>query len=123
MLDGLTIPAERDLPRAAMDAQKLALLAAIADGAVPEPASLAERIQLRLRTMLGLFVMSAMLFMLGVACTAVATGAGATKKVVGLTAATTAVAAAALATPSAMQAGATRSVLRVSGPPGALTSG
>jgi hypothetical protein len=123
MLDGLTIPPERDLPRAAMEAQKLALLAAIADGAVPVPASLAGRIQLRLRTILGLFVLSAIFFMLAVTCTVVASSTGTTKKVVELTAATTAVAAAALAAPSPMQAGATRSVLRVAGPPRALTSG
>jgi hypothetical protein len=123
MLDGLTIPPERELPRAAMEAQKRALLAAIADGAVPEQASLAERIQLRLRTILGLFVMSAMFLLLAVTCTVVAAGTGTTKKVVGLTAATTAVAAAALAAPSAMQVGGTRSVLHVAGPPNALTSG
>jgi hypothetical protein len=121
MLDGLTIPPERDLPPAAMEAQRLALLAAIADGAVPERASLAERIQLRLRTILGLFVMSMVFFMLAVTCTVVATGTGTTKKVVGLTAATTAVAAAALSAPSVLQVGGTRSVLRVA--PGALTSG
>jgi hypothetical protein len=123
VLDGLTIPPERDLPRQAMKAQRGALLAAIADGAVPKQASLAERIQLRLRTILGLFVMSAMLFMLAVTCTMVATGTGATKKVVELTAATSAVTAAALAAPPALQGGGTRSLLRMAGPPSALTSG
>lgn len=123
MLEGLTIPPERDLPRAAMEAQKLALLAAIADGAMPERASLAARIQLRLRTILGLFVLSAMFSMLAVTCTVVAAGTGTTKQVVELTAATTAVTAAALSAPSVLQAGGTRSVLRVTGPPGALASG
>jgi hypothetical protein len=125
MLDGLTIPPERDLPRAAMEAQKLALFAAIVDGASPEPASLAERIQLRLRTILGLFVMSAMLFMLAVTCTVVATGTGATKRVVEVTAATTALTAAALSAQSVIRSdGSARTVLRVVGhPPGVLASG
>jgi hypothetical protein len=123
MLDGLTIPPERDLPRAAMEAQKLALLAAIADGAMSERASLAARIQLRLRTILGLFVMSAMFFVLAATCTVVAAGTGTTKKVVELTAVTTAVTAAALSAPSVTQARGTRSVLRVAAPPGALTPG
>jgi hypothetical protein len=124
MFDGLTIPPERDMPRAAVEAQKLALLAAIVDGALPESPSLAARIQLRLRTILGLFVMSAMFFTLAVTCTIVAVGTGTTKRVVEVTAATTVLTAAALSAPSVVQPGASRTVLRVSGhPPGALASG
>jgi hypothetical protein len=84
---------------------------------------LAARIQLRLRTILGLFVMSAMFFVLAATCTVVAAGTGTTKKVVELTAVTTAVTAAALSAPSVTQARGTRSVLRVAAPPGALTPG
>jgi hypothetical protein len=125
MLDGLTLPPERDLPRGAMEAQKLALLAAIVDGASPEPASLAERIQLRLRTILGLFVMSVILFMLALTCTVVAAGNGATKRVVEVTAATTVLTAAALSAPSVVRSdGANRTVLRMAGhSSGALASG
>jgi hypothetical protein len=125
VLDGLTIPAERDMPRAAMEAQKLALVAAIVGDAVPAPASLAERVQLRLRTILGLFVMSAMLFMLALTCTVVAAGNGATKRVVEVTAATTMLTAAAVSAPSVMRSGgASRTLSRVAGhPPGALASG
>jgi hypothetical protein len=55
VLDGLTIPPEREMPREVMAAQKQALLSAIVVEASREPASLSERIQLRLRTILGLF--------------------------------------------------------------------
>lgn len=124
VLDGLAIPPERDMPRTAMEAQKLALLAMIVDGALPAPASLAARIQLRLRTIWGLFVMCLAFFTLAVTCTVVAAGSGSTKRVAELTAATTVITAAALAAPSFAQAGATRNVLRVAGhPPGAFTSG
>jgi hypothetical protein len=124
VLDGLAIPAERDMPRAAMEAQKLALLAAIVDGASLEPASLAERIQLRLRTILGLFVTLAMFVTIAVTCTLVAAGTGTTKRVVEVTAASTVVTAA-LSVPSVMQSGsATRNMVRLAGqPPSALTSG
>lgn len=124
MLDGLTIPAERDLPRRVMEAQKLALLGAIVDAST-EPASLAVRIQLRLRTILGLFVMSAMLFLLAITCTGVAAGNGATKRVVEATAATTVLTAVALSAPSVVRSdGPSRTVLRVAGhPPSALASG
>jgi hypothetical protein len=125
VLDGLAIPPERDMPRAAMEAQKLALLAAIEDGASLEPASLAERIQLRLRTILGLFVMSAMFVTLAVTCTLVAAGTGTTKRVVEVTVASTVVTAVGLSVPSIMSSGsATWNVVRVAGqPPSALASG
>ena len=124
MFDGLVIPPERDMPRTAMEAQKLALLAAIVDGALPAPASLVARIQLRLRTILGLVVMCLVFLTLAVTCTVVAAGSGSTKRVVELTAATTVITAAAMAAPSFVPAGATRNVLRVAGhPPGALASG
>jgi hypothetical protein len=125
MFDRLTIPPERDMPAAVKEAQKLALLAAIVDGALPEPASLAARIQLRLRTILGLFVLSAMFFTLAMTCTTVAVGTGTTKRVVEAAAATTVVTAAALSARSVVQSGgASRTVLRVAvHPPGALASG
>jgi hypothetical protein len=125
VLDGLTIPAERDMPRAAMEAQKLSLLATIVGDALPESASLAERIQLRLRTILGLFVLSVMFVTLGVTCTVVAARNGATKRVVEATAATTVLTAAALSAPSIVRLdGAGGNVLRVAGhSPGTLASG
>jgi hypothetical protein len=125
MLDRLAIPPERDIPRAAMEAQKLALLAAIVEGALPERASLAERIQLRLRTILGLFATLALFLAVALTCTVVAAGTGTTKRVVEVTAASTVLTAAALSVPSVIQScGTNRNVVWVAGqPPCALASG
>jgi hypothetical protein len=88
MLELLQVPAERDMPAEAMQAQKATLLAAIA-GAETSPA---HRLQLRLRSMLSWLGFLALLgAVLAATCVVAVTGSADGKRVAELTAATGAI--------------------------------
>jgi hypothetical protein len=92
-----------------MEARKELLLVAVADAARAEPPSLAEQIQLRLQTALGLFGLLVLICAsLVAACLVAVSASGSAKRVSELTAATGALTAVALAAPALSRSDAAR---------------
>lgn len=95
MHSAVAVPAEREMPPAAREAQKRLLFTAIAAEADDQRASIGERMHLRLRHILGLLgLLLLACAVVGAACAIAASGSSHTRHVAELTVATSASAAA-----------------------------